>query len=336
MLFELAISTLGLALKPLLLAKISCQIGARSFFIIVQTWLELLKFALSLHLIVLWRLSIWAMAALSLPVRAFNALYRERLLEIQLQRLRNELENVIWDRKDLEDKLALAIKERKTMETMLLELEEEHDEAIAKLELLQGEVQDLKAEIQRLNEVQGKALWSNRARADTANDYNTPETNYSKSSRKPHNNNNNKNITQVAKDLFKEEIHDVIKAGSEIYGLSISDEGYVRAGQRDVALSRSLFSAFLSLVVGIIVWESKDPCMPLVVALLTVVTISLVSVRRLFTRIEHKPASDAVLLLCLNWFILGTLMYPTLPRIARLLVPLVSCLGKRAFRWLVL
>ncbi|KAL7111948.1 hypothetical protein ACP275_05G121600 [Erythranthe tilingii] len=333
MLFELAISTLGLALKPLLLAKISCQIGARSFFIIVQTWLELLKFALSLHLIVLWRLSIWVMAALSLPVRAFNALYRERLLEMQLQRMRNELENVIWDRKDLEDKLSLAIKERKTMETMLVELEEEHDEAIAKLELLQGEVQDLKGEIQRLNEVQGKALWSN----SPANDYNTPETN-NKSSRKPHNNNNNnnKNITQVAKDLFKEEIHDVIKAGSEIYGLSISDEGYVRAGQRDVALSRSLFSAFLSLVVGIIVWESKDPCMPLVVALLTVVTISLVSVRRLFTRIEHKPASDAVLLLCLNWFILGTLMYPTLPRIARLLVPLVSCLCKRAFRWLVL
>ncbi|KAL8054115.1 hypothetical protein ABFX02_05G117100 [Erythranthe guttata] len=334
MLFELAISTLGLALKPLLLAKISCQIGARSFFIIVQTWLELLKFALSLHLIVLWRLSIWAMAALSLPVRAFNALYRERLLEMQLQRLRNELENVIWDRKDLEEKLSLAIKERKTIEMMLVELEEEHDEAIAKLELLQGEVQDLKGEIQRLNEVQGKALWSNRARADTTNDYNTPETN-NKSSRKPHNN-NNKNITQVAKDLFKEEIHDVIKAGSEIYGLSISDEGYIRAGQRDVALSRSLFSAFLSLVVGIIVWESKDPCMPLVVALLTVVTISLVSVRRLFTRIEHKPASDAVLLLCLNWFILGTLMYPTLPRIARLFVPLVSCLGKRAFRWLVL
>lgn len=61
-------------------------------------------------------------------------------LEMQLHRLRNELENVLWDRKDLEEQLRVAIKERKMMEKMLVELEEEHDEAIVKIELLQGEV----------------------------------------------------------------------------------------------------------------------------------------------------------------------------------------------------
>lgn len=59
---------------------------------------------------------------------------------MQLHRLRNELENVLWDRKDLEEQLRVAIKERKMMEKMLVELEEEHDEAIVKIELLQGEV----------------------------------------------------------------------------------------------------------------------------------------------------------------------------------------------------
>lgn len=61
-------------------------------------------------------------------------------LEMQLHRLRNELENVLWDRKDLKEQLRVAIKERKMMEKMLVELEEEHDEAIVKIELLQGEV----------------------------------------------------------------------------------------------------------------------------------------------------------------------------------------------------
>ncbi|KAK6129876.1 hypothetical protein DH2020_036394 [Rehmannia glutinosa] len=238
LLSELVTSIVGLALKPLILAKLSCQFGARSISIIVQTWVEVLRFALCLHLIILWRLAIWAIA-----------------LEMQIYRLKNELENVLWDRKELEEKLHVAIKERKMMEMMLMELEEEHDEAIVKIELLEGEVQDLKDEMQRLKEIQGKALWSYTNRAE----------------------------------------------------------------HRDVALSRTLFSAILSLAVGLVVWEADDPCMPLVVALFTVVTMSLTSVLRLFTRIEHKPVSEVVTLLSLHWFVLGTLACPMLPRIARVL-----------------
>lgn len=80
LLFELVSSVVGLALKPVLLAKLSCQFGARSLYFVVQTWLELLRFALGLHFVMLWRLAIWIMALLSLPVRAFTALYRERLV----------------------------------------------------------------------------------------------------------------------------------------------------------------------------------------------------------------------------------------------------------------
>ncbi|KAI3453918.1 hypothetical protein Pfo_010581 [Paulownia fortunei] len=339
LLFELVTLIVGLALKPLLLAKLSCQFGVRGISIIVQTWLELLRFVLGLHLIILWRLAIWAIAVLSLPVRAFTALYRERLLEMQLHRLKNELENVLWDRKELEEQLHVAVKERRMMEMMLMELEEEHDEAIVKIEVLDGEVQDLKDETQRLKEVQGKALWSYRGLGDAGNDCNPTTTdNVGKSSLTP---DYNKNIRQVAKDLCKDEMHDVFETGSKIYGLSqpyvtdmISKEGDILAEQREVALSRSLFSAVLSLVVGLVVWEAEDPCMPLVVALLTVVTMSLMSVLQLFTRIEHNPASDAVALLSFNWFILGTLAYPMLPRIARVLAPLALSFLKRTFKWL--
>lgn len=133
-------------------------------------------------------------------------------------------------------------------------------------------------------------------------------------------------------DLSNDEMHDVLKSGSELYGLShlyisrmISNEG-----QRKVALSQSLFSVLLSLVVGIIVWEAKDPCMPLVIALFVVVTISLISVLRLFSRIEHKPAPEPLALLSINWFILGTLAYPMLPKIARFLGPLALSVLRRA------
>lgn len=180
--------------------------------------------------------------------------------------------------------------------------------------------------MQRLKEVQGKSLWSY---AD----------NIGKSSQKP---DQNKNTRQVAKDLIQEdETHNVIKAvgSEEMYELSkacvtdmiSTDSGDILDVQRRVALSRSLFGAILSLLVGIVMWEAKDPCMPLVMALLMVVIMSLMSVRRLFTAIEQRPAFDAVVLLSLNWFILGTLMYPVLPRIARLLAPLASSLLKRTF-----
>ncbi|XP_011072779.1 uncharacterized protein LOC105157862 isoform X2 [Sesamum indicum] len=288
LLFELVTSAVRLVLKPLLLAKLSCQIGLRSVSIIVESWVELLRLALCLHLVILWRVVMLAIAILFLPVRALAALYRERLLEIQLHRLRYALENDLWDRKEQEVQLYVAVKERGMMETMLMELEEEHDEAISRIKLLDSEVQDLKDEIQQLKEVHSRTLWSYEGRGDD----------------------------------------DVLKAGSKVYRLSqpfvrytISNESETLTQQRVVAISRSLFSGALSLVVGIVVWEAQDPCTPLVVALFGVVTISLMSVVPLLNPVE-KPTSEAVVLLSFNWFLLGTLACPMLPRIGRVLARL--------------
>lgn len=62
-------------------------------------------------------------------------------LELYLHDIQIELENLEWDRKELVDDLRTAIKERKRMELILAEVEEEHDKAIAKIEQLEGEVQ---------------------------------------------------------------------------------------------------------------------------------------------------------------------------------------------------
>ena len=47
---------------------------------------------------------------------------------------------MIWHTKKLEEQLQLAIKERRLMEALLAEVEDEHAEAISKMELLEGEV----------------------------------------------------------------------------------------------------------------------------------------------------------------------------------------------------
>ncbi|KAL6960227.1 hypothetical protein U1Q18_021663 [Sarracenia purpurea var. burkii] len=50
-----------------------------------------------------------------------------------------ELENLAWNRKELQDRLQMAIKECRMMEAMLEEVEDEHDEAIVKIEILESE-----------------------------------------------------------------------------------------------------------------------------------------------------------------------------------------------------
>nr|GEY52829.1 zinc finger, RING/FYVE/PHD-type [Tanacetum cinerariifolium] len=65
--------------------------------------------------------------------------------------------------------------------------------------------------------------------------------------------------------------------------------------QREVAFSQSLFSAVLSLLVGMIIWEAQEPCMPLVTALLIVVGMSLRSVVQFFSTIKNKLASRFLL-----------------------------------------
>lgn len=61
-------------------------------------------------------------------------------LETQQEMMQVELENILWDMKEVEGRFLKAVTDRKVMEIMLLELESEHDKTIAQVEILEREV----------------------------------------------------------------------------------------------------------------------------------------------------------------------------------------------------
>ncbi|BBH02689.1 hypothetical protein Prudu_013337, partial [Prunus dulcis] len=130
---------------------------------------KLMMASVCFHVNLFWRITMWTFALISLPGRVLTALERERQLERHLLDMQIELENLAWDRKELQEHLQTAIKEQKMMELILAELEEEHDKAIAKIELLASELHDLKTENLRLREIQGKGYWNNKGRDETGN-----------------------------------------------------------------------------------------------------------------------------------------------------------------------
>lgn len=354
---ELMATIIILVTKPFSLFKLLCIICVKTLFIIAYTWMELVRAAICFHVNIFWRIVIWTVALISLPVRILTALQRERLLEMHLQEMQIDLENLMWDRKELEGRLKVATKEHRLMEMMLLELEEEHDKAIVKIELLESKVQDLKNENNRLKEIQGRRLLSLKGQDDTGNDQNSGITdNYGIPYGIPSWKSGYHERGLILQDFMmhrddwenesksKTELPFPSKSGAEAAGhiypftpgitFRNSNMNEVLDQRRDTALLQSLFSAILSLLVGMIIWEAEDPCMPLVVALYTVVGMSLKSVVQFFSTIKNKPASDAVALLSFNWFLLGTLTYPTLPRVARMLAPLALSFVDQTLSWL--
>ncbi|KAK9218615.1 hypothetical protein WN943_007252 [Citrus x changshan-huyou] len=287
-------------------------------------------------------ISSWVLTALQRESLYYEKDYKHVQLEENLCEMQLELENLVWDRKILEDHLQAAIRERKILESMFAELEDEHDKAIEKIELLERELQDLKDETVQLKEICGKELWSfaghdrnNEKKGFVADEYGIP---YGIPSWK--------GSDIILRDMMKHKdtCENENKSNAELLthlgtGLAPGtiprnlDMNEVYNQRKAVAISQSLFSAVLSLLVGMTIWEAQDPCMPLVVALFTVVGMSLRSVIQLFSTIKNKPASDAVALLSFNWFILGTLTYPTLPKVARVLAPWALRFICRTMNW---
>ncbi|KAE8679810.1 benzyl alcohol O-benzoyltransferase [Hibiscus syriacus] len=315
---------------------------------LLMLFTKLVKAAISFPVNMFWKSVLWAVALLSLPFRMLTALQREMLLEQRLQEMQYDLKTLVWDRKELEDHLQAAVRERRIMESMLIELEGEHDKAIARIELLEGELQYLEDENLQLKEVQGKAACS-------YTDHNATKTNKSMNSVDNHvipysvapwiSSYKGSGISlqelminrQVleGKNKSNTKLFNLLKPGPEpsgsveLFTPSVQDVDTFIGQRRDVALSKTLFSAILSVLVGMVVWEAEDPCMPLVVALFAVVGMSLKSVVQFFISIKNKPASDAVSLLSFNWFIVGTLSYPALPKVTHMLAPLNLSLENR-------
>ncbi|KAK2661938.1 hypothetical protein Ddye_000512 [Dipteronia dyeriana] len=360
---ELMTTTLTLVTKPFFLGKWAIFFCLKTTFIVVYTWIELIKATVNFHLNMMWGSMLWTAAIISLPVQVLTALQREKLLEEHLYEMHLQLETLVWDRKELEDRLQKAVKERGIVESMLAELEDEHDKAMAKIELLESEVnisshalvllQDLKCETLQMREISHKGRWNFKSHDDTDNRKNVGiADNHGIPSWKS----GFKGSEVIFQDLVipKDTGEGESKSNTELLKLfktGLASSGTINSftpdiiprnvetngvldQRRGVAVSQSVFGALLSLLVGMIIWEAEDPCMPLVVALFTVVGMSLKSVVQLFSTIKNKPASDAVALLSFNWFILGTLTYPTLPRVARMLSLLAVRFGDQTMSWI--
>lgn len=216
-------------------------------------------------------------------------------------------------------------------------------------------MQELKNENLRLKEIQGKSYWNFKGRDEASDVHNTAIADYGILYGIPSWKSSYDGSGIVLQDLVmhKDAWGEESKPKTELKFLRneskyvgpahpvmpemntrIVDMGAVFNQRRVIAMKQSLFSAGLSLLVGMIIWQAEDPCMPLVVALFTVVGISLKSVVEFFSTTNNRPASDAVALLSFNWFILGTLTYPTLPRVAHVVAPVALNLTDQALSWL--
>ncbi|XP_068669600.1 uncharacterized protein [Aristolochia californica] len=342
-------NALVLVMKPLSLCKITSLIGARIVGDVAVTWLHFVKAVVNFHVDVGWKITIWTIALLSLPLRVLMALQREKLLEDHLREVQIQLENLLWEKQDVEEHLQAALKDHQIMEATLAEVEDEHDKNLAKVEELESELRDLRKENLRLKETGRKDLWDTKVH-DAESRF-SPVGEYGVSSWNSGLNGSGRMTLQDLllhgnewehEDAMKLQKSAVLKPGSKAartYPFSpwlISSNLAVEEAlnqRRYTAVLQSLFSTLLSVLVGVVIWEAKDPCMPLVLALFTVVGISLKSVVQFFSTIKVKPASDAIGLLSFNCFILGTITYPTLPAVARMLVPPTLKLAARMISW---
>ncbi|KAI4367973.1 hypothetical protein MLD38_016594 [Melastoma candidum] len=313
---ELAGLAIVLATRPFLLVKLACLVGLRACFVVLRTWLEITKAAVSLHVSLFWKMILWTVAILLLPFRILAALQRERQLESSLRFLRVELEDLIGERDELEERYGRAVRERKMLEFMLTELEDDYEKVLTRLEMLEEELQIMRVENLRLKGTRGKDYWDPKGQQDEP--------------RKNHGRPTSDAIDALLRELSTRKTHAVTDNSDSLRQLInlLNKSGIIALEkpeipvplwrEREAALKRSLFSVMLSLFVGATIWEAGEPCAPLVAALFTVVAISLVSVLRFISTISKRPAFDAAALLSLNWFILGTLSYPIFPVVARI------------------
>lgn len=278
---------------------------------VIITWMQLVHAIVNWHTNMCWRLILWTVNITTLPIRALSALRRQKMMGRLLQEMQYELENLAWDNKRLQAHLQMAVKEHHFMESMLSEIEEDHDKAIVKIELLEREVQRLREENRRLREVRSKGQWDSISKSSTEEDEQITEI--------PQQSIQNSNEKQPSIELNNPA--GLVDPLTPLIFSSNIDIAEALDQRREVALSQSLFSAIFSLLVGLIIWAAEDPCFPLVMALFAVVFLSLRSVVQFFSTIRNRPASDAVALLSFNWFILGALACPTFPQLARLFSP---------------
>lgn len=278
-------------------------------------------------------------AFLTFPLRLLAAVDRERKLDRLVGEMQRQMERLVWENRELEEKLGMALKESRAMEEILDEMEEEHDDAFARITLLETQLKALKLENMRLIEHRGKSMWDKKPPATAVHGGESLPASTSRPSN-----------TRKRKDR-EDEAEEAAAAQEEEGGGGVATEEdsemsvQMRRGKA-VARRRSLVSVGMAAAVGAVVWAADAPCLPLLAGLLATVGVSMCSVARFFLLREEaaaalrggsgRPASsssDAVVLLSLNWFLLGVLTSPMLPGAAHAVFPRAARLVAPAVAW---
>ncbi|CAL4972010.1 unnamed protein product [Urochloa decumbens] len=232
---------------------------------------------------------VWALTFLAFPLRMLTAVDRERKLGGLIGEMQAQMEDLVWVNRGLEEKLQAALREHEAMDALLDEMEDEQEDAYARIDALEAQLKALRQENMRLNEHKGKSMWDNKQVASLAR----------------HGNDGKKPSVEgmMAHDADADAgLKPVQPADPDAAVLSLT------------ARRRSLFSLGMALAVGGVACSADAPCLPLLAGLFAVVGVSMRSVSRCCPR-----RGDAVSLLSLNWFLLGLLTSPMLPALLPLL-----------------
>lgn len=345
-----------LATELLCLIKLLWHVCVRLFRLVVFPWFGLFEFLFSFCFSMGQRMIIWGVGALLVPLQLLTAPQREKSLQTQLRQLRSQLEELVREEKKMDRMIETEAKERKKIEILLIKAKEEKNRELKKVQQLQSTVQDLEIENLILKEEMETILMKSEAnrvdkegvkhvssksseRKDREWDHDFERRGKAQSDNPMDKlgNYHNSEENDLQKTLLfefraKSSSHFPLSPITQVKSVARDDEMLYR--WKGIALVQSAFSACLSLLVGMIAWKAKDPCMPLVIALFIVVGMSLNSVVKFFSRIENRMGSDALALLSFNWFILGTLASPTLPNIVRIVTPPASKLVYVLASWL--
>ncbi|CAL4945438.1 unnamed protein product [Urochloa decumbens] len=254
---------------------------------------------------------VWALTFLAFPLRMLTAVDRERKLGSLIGEMQAQMEDLVWVNRELQEKLQAALREH---DALLDEMEDEQEDAYARIDALEAQLKALRQENMRLNEHKGKSMWDNKQVASLArhgNDDKKPSESDKKQDKTPR--------PRVASEAAvagttQDGLKPVQPADPDASVLSLTAEESMarQANDKAVARRRSLFSLGMSLAVGGVACSADAACLPLLAGLFAVVGVSMRSVSRCCPR-----RGDAVSLLSLNWFLLGVLTSPMLPAVAR-------------------
>lgn len=255
----------------------------------------------------------WAVTFIAFPLRVLTAVERERKLGRLVAEMQAQMDDLAWENTMLEDKLRAALREQEAVEAVLDEMEDEQEDALARIRVLETQLKALRQENMRLNEHKGKSKWDKPAAAAAARHGNGGNR-ASETDKKSAKRGRGEEDASAGEEAKHADPASVLALTTEAPSPVSSNEALVA---RAVARRRSLFSLGMSLAVGAVAWSADAPCLPLLAGLFAVVGVSMRSVSRL----RRAGAGDAVALLGLNWFLLGLLTSPMLPGVARAIVP---------------